>query len=195
MTTCSNDHEMPEGAAFCPVCGAPASTGPPSAPPAASTLADSAPPNERRGPTLASFLKPPIVVALGAGVLVVALVIALIATGNGDDAHKPSTSKVPPAPADDSPAQICTKQLTAMVVDMVAHGDAGLHNELVVNGAEDPFFHQAISMTAQVGSDQYQVGASVALDRLRSSAGEACSSVLHNQVRPNYPVDGSYPGE
>ena len=63
--------------------------------------------------------------------------------------------------------------------------------EMTINGGEDPFLDVGNRIAGKYLSEQYQIGRKAAFDNSVEAANDACSGQLNDQIRPNYPTDGT----
>jgi hypothetical protein len=118
------------------------------------------------------------------------IVVSLVVASQGGDAVPLRTAS---STSTQSPHDTCVLQLTATIADVVDNSDQGFLSEMQINGQVDPYFKEAMNMEGQVAQDQVTVGTTQALANLRVAAGHVCTSDLGNQIRPNFPTDGSHP--
>lgn len=118
------------------------------------------------------------------GVVVAATIAAGGCSGESPKADSAATTM--------SAHQVCMNQLGATTWHLA---NVGYPEEVAINGDADPVFDAATHMMTDTITDRRTVGDEEALARLRANVGAVCSQVLHDAIRPNYPTDGTYPGQ
>lgn len=195
---CANGHPVSAEDRFCTTCGTATGTptgymppplgtpdvsagGPPLATDAASTRR-----SHRRGPVLAAIL--------GVTAIVIAVAVGLSGRGSPDQSPGGQHQSVETAVPADTPHETCTMQVYAVAAHMIDVQDGDLQ-EVYVNGVSDPFLQAGREVRAGFGRDLVAVGAEAARTNALFAAADLCAETLNDQVRANYPTDGTYPGQ
>lgn len=91
--------------------------------------------------------------------------------------------------------EICTLQVMAILAN--EHDNEANIFETNVNGANDPFLGSAQNVQNVFWSaiNMDKVGNDAAYEKAVQAARVECGSRLGDAVRPNYPKDGTYPGQ
>jgi len=122
--------------------------------------------------------------------LLAPVLFTLTACGSGA-----STSSDNPSPSHSrSPNLTCASQILGMVRDVLSNPNSGSQNEANINGIHDPFVPYSYDIEGVFVLAQNQEGTKTASEKALAAAEKICMD-NGNPIRPNYPTDGTYPGQ
>lgn len=151
------------------------------------------PPPATPGAPATSGLRSQPAVLIAAAAIVAVLVVALaVALGHQSNGSSSGSAADGAGGEQQTTHQTCSLQLAAMAAHLSDGSDATLTAEIQVNGENDPFIQRALELYSTFSTDRLQVGKTQAAQNLLSNAARTCSTQLGDQVRENYPSDGSY---
>jgi len=104
-----------------------------------------------------------------------------------------STSSDPPT-SSRSPNFACASQILGIVRDVLSNPNSGAQNEANINGIHDPFIMYSNDIEGVFVLAQNQEGTKTASEKALAAAEKICMD-NGNPIRPNYPTDGTYPGQ
>ncbi|NMM29683.1 MAG: hypothetical protein HHJ10_01185 [Cellulomonas sp.] len=132
--------------------------------------------------------------AIGVGVIIViALAVGLSGRGSNASSQAGREPVVETAVRTATPHDICARQVFAIADDLYVLSDNYV-KETRVNGVSDPFLQAGQQVWTMVLQDEIKVGTSQAAQNGRVYASNLCTKTLNDQIRANYPTDGTFPG-
>lgn len=106
-------------------------------------------------------------------------------------------SATPAATPVATPHEICVLQLNAIMANFndprYEFLQVPINGEASINGYTDPFFRSALGINGNIKYYESASGNQAGLEDARRQPETICSTTLHDQIRPNYPTDGTHP--